>query len=113
METPLLSLADGDILSFKEDHYCKSTGCETCNYGSSYVQDFTVVTTKGTARFDFSMMYEYAISHDFLMKTILRQVDTIRAMTLVNFIEWLAEQFRLACKDNYIQPKFSVENDIK
>ena len=66
----LLTLVDGDLISFAEDHY-SSKGCPTCDYNSSYVQDFTVVTSKGKTRFQLDQMYDYAISHDYLFKTIL------------------------------------------
>ena len=33
-------------------------------------------------------MYDYAISHDFLMKTILPNVEDIKKMTIDEFFEW-------------------------
>lgn len=104
----LLTLADGDLLGFKEDHDA-SGGCETCYYGSSYVQDFTVDTTLGSWRFDLEQMYEYPVSHEFLFQTILPAVQEIQSMTIEGFIEWLSEKFRgleakFTCKKIKAQP---------
>lgn len=91
MET-LLQLQDGEILNFEEEHY-SSSGCETCDYVSSYVQDFTVVTSKGNMRFESDVMYDYLVSHDFLLKLILRNTEQIKAMTLQEFFDWMLGSF--------------------
>ncbi len=93
MET-LLQLQDGEILNFEEEHYHSNGCCETCDYGSSYAQDFTVVTSKGNMRFETDVMYDYLVSHDFLLKLILRNTEQIKAMTLQEFFDWMLAAFK-------------------
>jgi hypothetical protein len=94
-EDILLKLKDGDLLTFKEDNY-NSEGCESCDYGSSYVQNFTVVTTRRTGRYQLSQMYEYVISHDYLLKIILPNASKIQEMTCDEFFDWLETKFEEA-----------------
>lgn len=84
----LLTLADGVIYDFKEEHYQNRSGCDTCAYGSSYVQDFQIVTSKGDFKFNFEQMYDYKVSHDCLFKVILPNVEVIKEMTIERFLEW-------------------------
>lgn len=98
MDKPLIQLQDGAILEFSEDHY-SSSGCESCDYGSSYVQDFTVKTSAGDFRRELSQMYDYPISHDFLFKAILPNVALFNTMTIREFIAWLDARFGEAGKE--------------
>ena len=90
-EMSLLKLEDGELINFREDHYY-SDGCETCDYGSSYVQDFTIETIKGNYYFNMSQMYEYPVSHEFMFKTILPNVEVIKQMTIKEFIAWITKE---------------------
>lgn len=104
----LIRLLDGEVLDFKEDAFCAGSGCETCNYGSSYVQDFTVVTTQGTWLFEVDNMYESAISHDFMFKTVLPKFKEFEAMTVGNFIAWLAATIQAESPDSFKLQKVEV-----
>jgi len=98
-DKPLLSLVDGDILNFSEEH-SQYSGCETCDFGSSYLQDFNVTTTKGNMRFDFDEMYDYLISHDFMFRLILPRVEEIKKMTIMEFYEFLVNAFKKECNNS-------------
>ena len=79
---------DGNMLiNIEEDNYCASTGCPTCNYGSSYVNDITIETTHYKLHITKDTMYEYAISEGDLMKIILN-ID-IRRVTEKEFFNEL------------------------
>jgi len=83
----LLTLVDGDLISFDETHDYDG-GCETCDYGSSYVQDFSIVTNKGSLHLNVDEMYQYAISHDYLLKLILPNAVNFTTMTVEEFFTW-------------------------
>ena len=109
-ETPIFTLLDGEIIDFSESHH-SSSGCDTCDYGSSYVQDFTVITSKGNMEFNFDNMYEYKISHDYLIKLFLRNSDEIKQKTIKEFYHWLVEQFNNADKHSCVKLNFKHSCD--
>ena len=108
MNTPLLKLVDGDLLEFSEDN-SHFDGCETCDYGSTYVQSFTVKTTQGDTRFELEKMYSYPITHDFFFKTILPNIDKIKEMTITQFIQYLEEQFEAAGGESWGFSDYTVK----
>lgn len=86
----LIDLVNGGIKEISTDSW-HMDGCETCDYGSNYVSEFTVELTQGTLNIEYEKMYEYALSEDTLMKLFLINVNEIKAMTEKEFIEWLLE----------------------
>lgn len=93
MSDPLLTLVDGSVLNLREDHWT-SAGCPTCDYGKSYVRDFTVETTRGNLRFKFDNPNGYGVSEQFLMQLFLQHTQTIQALTVDELYAWLTERFR-------------------
>lgn len=47
-------------------------GCETCDYGSSYLSNLTIKTDKCTIKFEFDKMYDYVSESD-IMKMLSMQ----------------------------------------
>jgi hypothetical protein len=84
----LLKMVDGGILNIKEDRDYTS-GCETCDYGSSYVNYFDFELTTIEIHIEASQMYEYPLSEGDLMKIILPNVELIQKMTEIEFTEFL------------------------
>ena len=83
-----IPFVDGNMLiNIEEDNYCASTGCPTCSYGSSYVNDITIDTTHYKLHITKDTMYDYAISEGDLMKIILN-ID-IRRVTEKEFFKEL------------------------
>lgn len=87
----LLPLADGGIENIISDTYACG-GCETCDYGSSYTNEYTIVLTSGRLYIEASMMYEYPLSDGYMMKLFLGNVDTIKTLTEAEFVDWLKEK---------------------
>ena len=88
----LLELKDGQIIDIYTDKYYES-GCPTCDFGSSYVNDVTIIMTKYRVFASVDTMYSYAVSEDWLLKTILNNVDQIKQMTELEFAAWFEAQF--------------------
>jgi hypothetical protein len=84
----LLPLVDGGIMQVHSDKESYG-GCETCDYGSSYINEFNIKMTQGTIRIKMSAMYEYVLSEGYMMETLLHHVDAIRAFTENEFYTWL------------------------
>lgn len=57
-----LLFADGNkLISYNDDTY-HTPGCPTCDYGSQYVNDISIVTTNYHINIVFNQMYEFAFS---------------------------------------------------
>lgn len=68
--TIIMPLLDGGITSI--DYETDSiSGCPTCDYGSSYVDDFQIGLTKYTITVHINAMYDHLISENWLMRTLL------------------------------------------
>lgn len=97
----LLELKDGGILNIESDLEFWS-GCDTCDYGSRYINYFDVELTNKIIKVEVDQMYEYAMSEGQMMKIILSNVDSIKLMTENEFIKWLK-----------IELEKEVDEDIK
>lgn len=90
MSKILMPMVDGGIINYVDDT-SYTAGCETCDYGSEYVNDITITLTKHEVHAVLNQMYGYAISEGDLMKTLLPAYEEIRAMTESQFVEWFKE----------------------
>lgn len=88
----ILKMIDGGIVNIVSDRDY-SEGCETCDYGSSYVNEFDVELTKFNIHLEAEQMYEYPLSEGDMMKVILRNAVEISNMTEEDFAVWLKKQF--------------------
>ena len=84
-EKIMLELADGGIINIDTDKNYTS-GCPTCDYGSEYINYIEIMTTKFKAKFRISQMYDYV--YDDLLKIILPNINTIKGMLEIEFINW-------------------------
>lgn len=88
----LMQLKDTYIEEIESDTDSYS-GCETCDYGSSYVNEFTIIMENGRIEIKVDNMYYFGISESFLMKTFLQNAASISNMTESEFIAWLEQTF--------------------
>jgi len=98
-ENLLLQIADGGIVNIEQDNW-SSGGCETCDYGSSYVNELTVYLTKYKITTKVNQMYEYLLSDGDLFKIFLRNIEEIKTMTEIEFIKWFESQIKSYADDN-------------
>ncbi|MBR2832981.1 MAG: hypothetical protein IKE75_00830 [Bacilli bacterium] len=87
-EKMILKLTDGGIVNIETDNDYIA-GCPTCDYGSEYINDIVITTTKFKAMFKISQMYDYVYSD--LLKTILGNIDEIKDMRELSFIMWFID----------------------
>lgn len=84
----LVELVDGGILDITSDNY-HYDGCETCDFGSEYVNEYDIKMTKGRLKINTNQMYEYALSEEYMMTTMLQNVEYIKKLTENEFVDWL------------------------
>jgi hypothetical protein len=89
----LLNLVDGGIVEIYSDQESYG-GCSTCDYGSSYINLYTIKLTKGTIDIKTSKEYEYALTEDYMMKLILSNVEHIKQMEEKEFHRWLKTKIK-------------------
>lgn len=89
----LIQLKDGAIEHVDTDRTCVNSGCPTCGFGSSYINDVTIVMTKYNISASVDAMYEYSLSEGWLLSIIVHNLDQIQQMTEVEFANWFKEQF--------------------
>ncbi len=88
MKKNLIDLKDGAIKSIEYDSW-STRGCETCDYGSNYVNEYDFVLSNGRVHIDVNNMYEYAFSEGDMMKILLTNADNIKELTEKEFINWI------------------------
>jgi len=86
----LVELQDGGIEEIYADSFGMS-GCETCNYGSEYTNEYTIQMTKGTLDIKVNQEYKYALSDGDMMKLMLQKVEEIKVLTEDEFVKWIEE----------------------
>ena len=84
----LVELTDGGIKEIYADTDSYS-GCETCDYGSSYINEYVIQMTKGELKVEVNQMYEHALSEGDMMKLMLTGIDEIKALSEDEFVEWV------------------------
>ena len=83
MKEPMIKLIDDNIMEINTDNDYHS-GCETCDYGSAYINIISITTEKnGVFRLEINQMYEYALSdYGLLMKLACNVAEKSSKMTL-------------------------------
>lgn len=81
----ILPLSDGGVTSVDYDTQ-SHPGCPTCDYGSSYVDDFTIEMTKYRMTVHIDNEYNHFISEGWLFRQLL---SADHDMTESQFVQWL------------------------
>lgn len=92
----ILELQNGGIVNITDDTTCHK-GCDTCDYGSEYINEMNIELTKHEIHVEVKDMYNYLLSIGDVIK-ILANVD--KTMTEEQFHEWLKEKLMELAKDS-------------
>ncbi|PKR83516.1 hypothetical protein [Heyndrickxia camelliae] len=87
----LIELKDGGITEIYTDRESYG-GCDTCDWGSQYINEFRVEMTTGNIKVEIDQMYDYAVSEDYLMKLFFTNIDLIKSFTETEFFNWIESQ---------------------
>lgn len=94
MSKILFPMLDGGIVNY-EDDMRYTPGCETCDYGSEYINDITITLTKYKVHALINEMYGYALSESDVMRLLLPAYEEIKGMTEKQFTAWFKERLIL------------------
>lgn len=98
----LIEMVDGGIknIEYEQENW---GGCPTCNYGSSYIDEFLIRMTRFNIRFKVDAMYEHVISEAALMKFFIKKARYISTLTEEEFLEYLKSD---ECKKNVLDDEW-------
>lgn len=100
MKKPMLEFVDGGMVSIDTDKEAYA-GCETCDYGSEYIDNIEIVLTKYKIKASVSQMYEYVFTSGDLMKIILTNITEIQKMTEKQFCDWFEQMLKTKVDPDY------------
>ena len=128
-KTTILPMVDGGVLDVRTD-YESYGGCNTCNYGSRYTNEFWIEMTQGTIKVECGQMYEFPFqkqggeerydsyietgwghtpwSEGDLMKILLPNNDRIKKMKEEEFVKWFKSEL-----ERYSQGAFLANRESK
>lgn len=92
----VLKMVDGGIVDIEYDSYCDSWGCETCGYGSSYINSIVIILTSRTLEITLDNEYEYAMNESFLIKYFASNTHLFTTFSEEQFVTYLKENFKEA-----------------
>ena len=81
---------NNEFISYSDDSW-SSPGCPTCDYGSKYVNEISIITTHYRIDITLRQMYEYAFSTADAIKILA--VD-LRGMTEEEFLSYIDKEFK-------------------
>ena len=90
-EEIILKLKDGYITNIETDKKYKA-GCETCDYGSEYIDKVNIILSKYYIDVNINNEYFYGISEGFLIKLFINNTKKIEEMKEKEFINWFKIQ---------------------
>ena len=100
-------MVDGGIVDVWTDTEYYNGYCDTCDYGSSYINEFEITLRNMEISIKIDDMYEYAMSEGDLMKMLLINNDHLKTLTEDGFSEWLSVEIRkvVDCDVEYVVDK--------
>lgn len=106
----LITMLDGGIVNYTDDDYAFA-GCETCDYGSQYINEVEVTLTKYKIFIKTNQMYEHLLSEGQMIKLFLAEYNAIQQMKEEEFIEWFKTKiYEIADKSLY--DSYSIEGEV-
>lgn len=74
-------------------------GCETCDYGSEYINLSNIETTNYNIHIEVNDMFDYAMSEDFWIKFFCQNANMFASFTEEQFIDFLKEEINKKYKN--------------
>lgn len=107
----LIKLLDDKVMSIATDHDYVRGFCETCDFGSKYVQTITVTFEDGDkVTYDFENDYEYALNEAKLMRFFTNNLANFAQMTRYDFCIFLE---RLQEHDVYDEEIYEIYKSLE
>lgn len=108
MKEYLIKMLDGGLKNVTEEKDCEWSGCETCDYGSKYITEFTLELDGIYMYVTLGNMYDSPYSEEELMKLLCSNIELISNMTQSDFMVFVKERVREVCgaKGYDYEPEF-------
>lgn len=103
----ILAMSDGGIVSIDQDK-TYFAGCQTCDYGSNYINNIRITTIKYILSISVEKMYEHALSEGDMMKILLPNCESIQAMQELDFLQWLVKEVKTIVLKNDASLTFDI-----
>ena len=100
MNEMLIKMVDGGLVDYDDDSYSYA-GCETCDYGSEYINEIDITLTQYKIHVKTNQMYEYVLSEGQMIKLFLSECNTIQSMTEKEFADWFKEKLCEITHDDF------------
>ena len=97
VKKPIVKLKDVNIIEISTDSFSSFSysGCETCDYGSLYINEIHFWFDDGTSElFQISQEYEYICSEQDLILFFINNLDALAEITKEELSEIFAEENR-------------------
>lgn len=94
----LIELVDGGVTNISTD-VDYTSGCETCDWGATYVNEYNIIMTKGAITAKVENDSRTTFSEGLMMELILKNIDIIRELTENQFTEWLETELKSRIKN--------------
>lgn len=109
----LIKMIDGGLKEVLEDKDCEWSGCETCDYGSKYITEFTLVLDSFNLEVKIGDMYDAPYSEEELMKLLCGNIEFIQNLKEEAFVRFVKKKVTEVCEKNgyCYEPEFKkIEN---
>ena len=107
----LIKLLDDRIMSIATDHDYVRGFCETCDFGSRYIQTITVTFEDGDkVSYEIENDYGYALNEAKLMRFFTNNLENFAQMTRYDFCTFLE---RLREHDTYDEEICEIYKSLK
>lgn len=107
----LIELKDSYIQSIETDKN-NYGGCDTCDYGSSYINELNFRFKEEQLTVEVNEMYDYALSEGFLMTLMLNGAERIKQMTEKEFVRWFCTSVKNHVGSADVSVNYTKEIDL-
>lgn len=77
---------NNEFISYEDDSWA-SSGCPTCDYGSEYVNEITIITTNYRIEIVLNQMYEHAFSTAEAIKMFAVDLHSMTESEFLGYID--------------------------
>lgn len=110
-ERELIKLLDDKVMSITTDHDYVRGFCETCDFGSKYVQTITIMFEDGDRiSYEIENDYQYALDEARLMQFFANNLENFAQMTRDDFCAFLE---RLEEHDRYDEEIYEIYKSLE
>ena len=103
----LIKMIDGGILNIETDNESYA-GCDTCDYGSKYINYITITMSQYILTIEITNEYGYALSVENAMHIFLRKHSDIECLYEKEFKSWFKKELKQISNFNKYRDKMKM-----